>query len=77
MSDFFEMRAALERKKAEDADRKLHGRIYQAMLVMLIGVAFGVTSGIDQLEQPVGQVSVSHCKQDCLRSTYLVSTTHP
>lgn len=57
MSDFFEMRAALERKKAEDNDRKLHGRIYQAILVLIIGMGAGVVDGIHQLEQPVGHVT--------------------
>lgn len=77
MSDFMEMRAAFDRKKAEEADRKLHGRIYQAMLVMIVSLGLGVTSGIDRLERPVGHVSVNHCKQECLRSTYLVTTTQP
>jgi hypothetical protein len=77
MSDFFEMRAALERKKAEESDRKLHGRIYQALLVMVVAVGLGVTSGIDQLERPVGEVSVNYCKADCLQVTFAVASTQP
>lgn len=41
MSDFFEMREAAERILADKKDRKLHGRIYCAFLLLVIGVGFG------------------------------------
>lgn len=72
MSDFFEMREALERKKADDADRRLHGRIYQAILVLIIGAGVGITDGIRQLEQPVGQVA--HVSQTSVTYTMLAKS---
>lgn len=66
MSDFFEMRAVLEEKMAiEVADRRMHGRFYQAMMVMIVGATLGIVSGIHQVEQPVGGVSKDFCKTSC------------
>lgn len=58
MSDFFEMREAAERILAEKKDRKLHGRIYQAMLTVIVCAGLGVISTIHQLEKPVGTVNI-------------------
>lgn len=64
MSDFFEMRAVLDRKNAEKRDKTLHGRIYQAIMVMLLCGAVGLYSGIRDLEQPVGYVTKAFTQQN-------------
>ena len=73
MSDFFEMREALDRKNAEKSDRRFHSRVYQAMLVMLLCGAVGLYSGIRDLEQPVGSVTNVIPKQN----QHVVAITQP
>jgi hypothetical protein len=70
MSDFFEMRAMLDRKNAEKREKKLCGRVYQAIVVMLLCGAVGLHSGIRDLEQPVGYVTEAFSQQKQLVVTF-------
>ncbi len=72
MSDFFEMRTSIDQKlMMEEKERRLHGRVYQAMMVALLGAVIGMGHGIYKLQEPVGGVTKDFCtKKPCNTFTF-------
>ncbi len=72
MSDFFEMRAIIDKKMAmEKKDRLIHSRVYQAMMVALLATVIGMGHGIYKLQEPVGSVTKDFCtKKPCTTFTF-------
>lgn len=76
MSDFSEMREALEaslKKRTEKpAVKPRFNRPLQALAAMVFGATMSVVATAYELHKPVGQVSADHCKQTCQTFTFAV-----